>query len=231
MFLAPSFLGMSLDAESRSLPLRVMRHAAYRSNHTHLNHLLVLSHHSQPNHMFDTRLVTFLQGFTANPSADPLSDENRWTGAWNAILNALFPFSQGYFITPYRRLNQWSALMIEVAKSTDPDPDQLRALLVVGIKNGHRQDWQAGIPSLEGQLNRQIDTALHGTEPGTAVSKVYWITTIGPHWRYSVREDDGQGLRPLIAWHETLHDQASYDDLQGLTTLIADVCESRRRRV
>ncbi|KAH9044733.1 hypothetical protein EDB85DRAFT_1910962 [Lactarius pseudohatsudake] len=169
--------------------------------------------------MFDTYLDKVLQCFTA----DPLSDDNRWSEAWTAILNTLFPLSHGYFLAPYRRQNQWSALMIEVVKSTDLDSGQLRPLLVVAIKNS--QDWQAQIPSLERQINRQIDTAFRGTELGTAVSKVYWITTVGPHWRYGVRENDGQGLRPLISWHETLHDQASYDDFQGLIALVADLCE------
>ncbi|KAH9042380.1 hypothetical protein EDB84DRAFT_1473054 [Lactarius hengduanensis] len=178
--------------------------------------------------MFDTCIYEVLQRFTAYPSGDPIRDENRWSAAWTSILFALFPLSQRYFIAPYRRLNQWSALMIEVVKSTDPDSDQLRALLVVAIKNSKdSQDWQAGIPSLERQINRHIDTAFHGREPGTAVAKVYWITTIGPHWRYGVREDDGQGLRPLIAWHENPHDQASYDDFQDLTALVADLHESR----
>ncbi|KAH9050491.1 hypothetical protein EDB84DRAFT_1449223 [Lactarius hengduanensis] len=179
--------------------------------------------------MFDICLDEMLQDFTAKPSGDPLWNENRWSGAWNTILNTLFPLSQGYFIAPYRRLTQWSALMIEVVKSNGPGRNQLRALLVVGIKNNQddSQDWQAGIPSLERQINRQIDAAFHGTEPGTGVSKVYWITTIGPHWRYGVRENDEQGLRSLIAWHKTVHDQASYDDFQDLTTLVADLCRSR----
>ncbi|KAH9165817.1 hypothetical protein EDB89DRAFT_265777 [Lactarius sanguifluus] len=162
-----------------------------------------------------------LRHFTANP-LDPLWDENRWSGAWNTILNTLFPPYQGHVIVSCHRPNQWAALMIAVLRPTGPDSIPLRALLVVGIQNSHdySQDWQAGIPSLERQINREIDVAFHGTKPGAAVSKAYWITTIGPHWRYGVWEDDGQGLRPLIAWHETLHDQASHDDLQDLTTLV-----------
>ncbi|KAH9004247.1 hypothetical protein EDB86DRAFT_2887616 [Lactarius hatsudake] len=178
--------------------------------------------------MFDTYLGTMLQHFTANPS-DPLWDENRWSGAWNTILNTLLPPSQGHIIVPCHRPNQWAALMFEVLRPTSPDSIQSRSLLVVGIQNSqdYSQDWQAGIPSLEMQLNRGMDVAFRGTKPGTAVSKVYWITAIGPHWRYGVWEDDGQGLRPLIAWHETLHDQASYDDFRDLTTLVANLHKSR----
>jgi len=51
------------------------------------------------------------------------------------------------------------------------------------------------------------------------VAKVYWIAAIGPHWRYGER-DDGQELVPLIDWHDTTHDAASYADLQQLVALV-----------
>ncbi|KAH9175522.1 hypothetical protein EDB89DRAFT_2066850 [Lactarius sanguifluus] len=101
------------------------------------------------------------------------------------------------------------------------DPFQMRTIIIVQIKNNWR--LQSGLETLERQIDRQTDAAFRGTDFGTAISKVYWITTIGPHWRYGVKEDDGQGLRPLIAWHETTHDRASYDDFQRLTSLIAEL--------
>jgi len=53
------------------------------------------------------------------------------------------------------------------------------------------------------------------------VAKVYWIAAIDPHWRYGER-DDGQELQvvPLIDWHDTIHDAASYADLQQLVALV-----------
>ena len=30
-------------------------------------------------------------------------------------------------------------------------------------------------------------------------------------------------MKPLIDWHETIHDEASYDDFQRLVALIADL--------
>ncbi|KAH9064258.1 hypothetical protein EDB87DRAFT_1820470 [Lactarius vividus] len=64
--------------------------------------------------------------------------------------------------------------MIEVVKSTDPDSSQFRAPVVVWIKNSkdNSQDWQAGIPSLKGQINRQIDAAFCGAESRPAVAKL-----------------------------------------------------------
>lgn len=49
---------------------------------------------------------------------------------------------------------------------------------------------------------------------------------IGPHWKYGVKEDDGQGegvnhgLRPLIEWHHTTHDDASFADFLELAALV-----------
>lgn len=97
----------------------------------------------------------------------------------------------------------------------------MRTVLIVQIKNNQRV--QSGIETLERQINRHIDAAFCGTELGTAISKVYWITTIGPRWRFGVKEDDGQELRPLITWHETTHDRASFKDFQDLTSLIAEM--------
>lgn len=60
------------------------------------------------------------------------------------------------------------------------------------IKNS--QHWESGIPALERQLDRQTDAAF----AGTAHTKVYWIGTIGPHWRYGEKEDDGRDVQALI---------------------------------
>ena len=78
------------------------------------------------------------------------------------------------------------------------------------------QHWESEIPVFERQLNRQTDAAF----AGTAHTKVYWIGTIGPHWRYGEKEE-GQDVQTLIGWHHTAHDQASFDDLQALPRLLA----------
>jgi hypothetical protein len=84
------------------------------------------------------------------------------------------------------------------------------------------QDWQAGIPSLETEINRLVDAAFRGeTTGGIAISKVYWIGVIGPHWRFGVKEDNGQTATPLIDWHDTAHDEASFEDFQRLVALVA----------
>ena len=44
----------------------------------------------------------------------------------------------------------------------------------------------------------------------------------GPHWQYGVK-DEGQELKPLIAWHDTTHDKASCDDFKDLVALITDM--------
>ncbi len=167
--------------------------------------------------MFDIATCTLLQQCTTSPPSNEYL-----SGAWTSILFTLFPRSD-YVLSPHRRRNHVSDLVIEVLKLITLTPSlQFRTVLIVEIKNS--QGWEAGIPSLERQINRLAVAAFSGTDisMGTTISKVYWIAVIGPHWRYGIKED-GQDLRPLIAWHETTHDQASYDDFGRLTTLIADM--------
>ncbi|KAH9050441.1 hypothetical protein EDB84DRAFT_1448991 [Lactarius hengduanensis] len=161
--------------------------------------------------MFNTRLHNFLRNHP---------DGCLWDAGWTSILFFFFPVSQDYFLSPRRRQNQMSDLVIEVVKITY-DPFQMRTMIIVQIKNNRR--LQSGLGPLETQINRRIDAAFRGTELGTAISKVYWITTIGPRWRYGVKEDGEQGLRPLIAWHESTYDQASFDDFQRLASLVAEL--------
>jgi len=167
---------------------------------------------------FDVMTRTLLEHYTAHPPATG----DVWYGPWTAILTNLFPPSQGYIVTPQRRLQDDSEsyipdFIIEVAKLS-MSPLTSRTVLVVKIQNTQR--WQpesAGIEALQRQLNRQTDASF----AGTAHTKLYWIGTIGPHWRYGEREDDGQDLRPLIDWHHTTHDQASYNDLRALVDLVS----------
>jgi hypothetical protein len=156
--------------------------------------------------MFDVTIRTMLQQLSESPPPNV----SEWYGPWYSILFGLFPASEGYIVVPKR-----PNFMLEVSNLITPEPFQLRTILIVKFKNS--QHWDAGIPSLEGQINRVADAAFSGS----AISMVYWIAVIGPHWRYGAK-DDGQALRPLIDWHDTTDDQASYDDLQYLTALIAD---------
>ncbi|KAG9009493.1 hypothetical protein FRB94_014225 [Tulasnella sp. JGI-2019a] len=123
---------------------------------------------------------------------------------WTAILTTLFPVTQGYIVTPQRRILENSEshipdLVIEVIRLTTP-PVIFRTVLILKVENS--QHWTSGIPVLEHQINRQTDPAF----AGTAFRKVYWIGTICPHWRYGSKDDDGQGPVPLINWHDITHD-------------------------
>jgi hypothetical protein len=90
-----------------------------------------------------------------------------------------------------------------------------RTVLIVGVEN--TQHWLKEIESLDRRINLKTDASF----AGTAHTKVYWIGTIGPHWRYGEWEDNGQNLTPLIGCHHTTRDQASFDDLQVLAGLVA----------
>jgi len=164
---------------------------------------------------FDITIRSVLEYYTIHPP----STEDAWYGPWTTILTTLFPSTEGYIITPKRRLPDDSEshipdFIIEVVKLSAP-PLTFRTVLIVDFKNS--QHWQSGIGALDRQLKRHSDAAF----AGTAHTKVYWIGVIGPHWRYGKKGDDGQNITPLIGWHHTTHDQVSFDDLKVLARLVA----------
>jgi hypothetical protein len=135
----------------------------------------------------------------------------------------LFPVLQGYVIAPRTYIPEdgpYPYLAFEVSHWADPyPPPPLRPLLIVAVM--HSQDWRFGIPSLETEINRLADAAFSGEgRGGTAISTVYWIGVIGHHWRFGVK-DNGQEAKPLIGWHHTTHDEASFEDFQRLAALVA----------
>ena len=167
---------------------------------------------------FDIVTRTVLEYYTMHPPAT----KDVWYGPWTTILTSLFPSTEGYIVTPQRRPPDDSDshipdFIIEVVKLSTALALIFRTVLIVEIKNS--QHWESGIPALVQQLSRQTDAAF----AGTVHTKVYWIAseTIGPHWRYGEKEDDGQDLQALIGWHHTTHDQASFDDLRVLVRLVA----------
>ena len=161
---------------------------------------------------FDITTRTLLQYYTDNPPRT----QDVWYGPWNTILTTLFPPSQGYVVTPQRRIaERIPDFLFEVAKISTP-PLILRTVLIVKFKNSPL--WESG----KGALMREIELQADMTFEGTAKEKVYRIGIIGPHWIYGEKEDDdGQDLKPLIAWHHVTHDQASYLDLLELAGLMA----------
>ena len=129
----------------------------------------------------------------------------------------LFP-PEDYILRPQRRFPAKSALVMEVLKMSTPYTKPSRTVLVIEIRN--TSHWQAGIRDQEVRLNNLINAAFVGNESSSARSKMYWISVIGPHWRFGYRDDNGKDLAPLIEWHHTTHDQDSYQDFQDLTGLV-----------
>ncbi|KAF9506050.1 hypothetical protein BS47DRAFT_1353378 [Hydnum rufescens UP504] len=161
---------------------------------------------------FSTTARTILEYCTTHTPAT----EDILYGVWTSLLGTLFTPEQGYMLAPRRCDDSDGGIpnaIIEVMK-VSPNPLTLRTILIAKIQN--TQYWESRIPALQRQLNRYTD----GAFSGTAYSKVYWIESIGPHWRYGEKEYEGQDARPLIDWHHTTHDQASFDDLQTLTSLV-----------
>ena len=165
--------------------------------------------------MFDIATRTFLELYTMEPPATG----DYWYGPWNTILTTLFP-APNYIVMPQRRLpgnsqTQMPDFVITVAKLTTPP--RMRTVLIVEIKN--TPHWPGSIPDLQDQISAQADAAFDND----AVSEVYWIGVVGPHWQYGIKKDDGQAVKPLIAWHHTTHDEASYNDFLCLTALIENM--------
>jgi len=146
-------------------------------------------------------------------------DERIWYGGWNAILNTLFPAADGFQVNPRTFLDE-SAIpnfIFEVSKVMEAGGPglQLQLVLVVQIKNTHQ--WPGGEEHQFAQICKQTSLALSQA----ASKKLYWIGVIGPHWRYGSKEDDSQpGLTPIIPWHDTTHDDTSFNDLQTLAELV-----------
>jgi hypothetical protein len=166
---------------------------------------------------FDILTRTLLEEFTTH-TPHTVDD---WYGPWATILTQLFPSSKGYVITPRRHVEGLSIaqipnLIIDVAKVTLPSPGR-RTVLVVEIKNS--QHWDHGEKALMQRIRSWTTIAF--TE--TAECKLYWIGAIGPHWMYGEKEDDEQAPKPLIGWHDVIHDDASYRDLLQLVELVASL--------
>ncbi|OBZ67868.1 hypothetical protein A0H81_12277 [Grifola frondosa] len=143
---------------------------------------------------FDIIVRTVLEHYTAYPP----TTEDAWYGPWTTILVTLFPSIEGYVVTPQHRVPESHTpdLVLEVVKLSF-SPLSFRTVLIVKIRN--TQHWESGIVALQRQIARQTDAAF----AGTAHTKVYWITAIGPHWRYGESGDEGKDPKPLIGWHHT----------------------------
>ena len=166
--------------------------------------------------MFDHHIRDRLQLFTESP---PIPNSDVWDGLWTSVLTDLFPSLEGYILQPKRRFPANSALLMEILKMPTSLTMPFRTVLVIEIRNN--SDWQAGIPAQEARLKCLINAAFAGNESFRARTKVYWISVIGPHWRYGYRNNNGEDITPLIEWHHTTHDQDSYQDFQDLAGLVA----------
>ena len=168
---------------------------------------------------FDILVKTILEDYT---NRRPKS-ESEWYGPWTAILTSFFPVGKGYLVTPQRKIvsdeDNTSIIpdfVIEVSKITTPPLDK-RVVLIVEIKN--TQHWPGKVSALEDQLLKQTSAAL----ADNAKDLVYYVMTIGPHWRYGVKYDNGQGLQYLIEWRNTIHDESSFKELIKLSEKIYDI--------
>jgi len=148
---------------------------------------------------------------------------DEWYGPWNTILTTLFPPIEGYVVTPQRKNYIENGVpfhiadfIMEVTRVEGPNITP-RTVLILEIKNS--QHWPNSIDRFFRQLNRQVNFVF----ADSARDKLYWIAALGPHWVYGMKDElDGgsRGLTPLIEWHDTIHDDSSFADLQTLAALV-----------
>ena len=154
-------------------------------------------------------------------SIHPPKNQDLWLGPWLTILTILFPPADNYLVSPQiKTYSEKDAakglpdLILEVAKPVDQPLFALRTILIVEIKNTHH--WPNGVDHIMRRID--VDTGYEFSK--TALDKLYWVAAIGPHWLYGVREEDERKGRPLIDWHHSVHDAASFTDFQTLATLV-----------
>ena len=173
---------------------------------------------------FDNHTLAFVEHFVVHAPPDAM---DVWYGPWNTILSSIFPSSRGYMVFPMGDKGVSGPpvpdLFIEVAKVTitpGPDPSLLfRTVLILEIKDPQYLDH--GKEALLQQLRRETDLAFSTRGIGhiverTAEQKLYWVGSIGSHWIYGEKEDNGQDVKPLTKWHNTTFDEFSYRDLLKL---------------
>ena len=145
-----------------------------------------------------------------------------WYGPWTTILTTLFPATNSFLVTPQCKVIDEDSskstipdFVIEVSKIAQPGDLNLQIVLIAKIKNSHH--WPDGAEWLFVQICKQANSAFSQTAHRT----LYCIGIIGPHWQYGSKEDDGQlELSKLIPWHDTTHDDASFNNLQILAGLV-----------
>ena len=131
---------------------------------------------------FDVLTRTILEHYTAHPP----TTEDVWYGPWTSILTTLFPTTQGYMVTPQRRLSDDSEshipdFIIEVARLSTP-PLTLRTVLVVEIKNpsaGSRPELKPSNGSLIDKLMLHSQALLTQNCTGLAQSDLIGGTEKG----------------------------------------------------
>jgi hypothetical protein len=150
----------------------------------------------------------------------PPSKEH-WYTPWASIIRHMFSSSDNYVVYPrrVRAADNFSVQHIpDLVVEAIGDPNNTiwkpRTVLIVTIENS--EFWESGKDALMQRIKLQTEWAF----ARRATERVYWVVEIGPHWRYGIKEDDGQDLRPLIPWHDVTHDDASYDDLMRLANLV-----------
>jgi hypothetical protein len=162
--------------------------------------------------MFNSSIVSSLKDLTTRQP----QNESEWYGIWNAILSHFFPSEDGYMIAPQTIVKSISNeyiipdFYIEIVKISPNLPLHRRIVAILEIKNTSR--WPGWKERIEEQISIQADRSFDET----AENFVYCIMAVGPHWKYGVKHDNGQGIETLIPWHDVIHNEASYEDFQRL---------------
>jgi hypothetical protein len=95
----------------------------------------------------------------------------------------------------------------------------IRTVLIVEIKLVDIWGSAAAYDRLMEQISRQADAAFNDK----ARERVFWIATIGPHWKFGHKDDNGQNPISIGGWQHTIHGAASYRKLMQLKAHVAQL--------
>lgn len=162
---------------------------------------------------FDEKLVRYIKMMETSRTSI------YYRGPWNAILNIIFPASQGYMVTPFKEVatsNLYFDIAFRVTTYPGTMPGFCRSHVYVEFRQA--QLWPDGVKDFENYIKLELQKRMDKTFEKV----VYWITCVGLHWRFGrvtnrkwVRKDEERWV-PLIEWQHTLSDETAFHHLCAL---------------
>lgn len=183
----------------------------------------IFVHRTSPTHHtmgFDEKLKIMLEKYPCSTLDPPYY---KIFGPWNAVLSTIFPPSKGYMVelvSQATRADVGGDDLLEVRRLCKGEEGGWNTKKVLCLYSRGARHWPAGADVFERFIHRLLQEEIQSS----VLEDVYWIATIGSHWRYGKMinledvEDPGteDTMLRLIDWQDTIYDETSYDHLCAL---------------